>query len=323
MKTQNYDAALRLADETQKANPGLAGSYLVRAEALMSKGQLKEAEAALQSALEREPTSVAALTTLVNLYGKENRADQALRRIAPLIQKFPQSGPLYYLQGLAYSYSKNFAQAETSLRKAIQLQPQNLDAYTLLAQLDYVQGSKEKAKQDLEAAVDAHLGWLPEYMLGNILDQEGNWQQAEKLYEAAHQLNPSSPDASTNLARLYLDHGGNVNMAMSLVQAAKRQAPDSPQVSDTLGWAYYKMGVYDAAVAELQQCVSKAPTSAACQYHLGMGYVATAQRDLAKQALEKTLSIDPKSSYAPSARENLDKISKSPLLLRQVGPPTA
>lgn len=322
LKSRNYADAMRLADETTKTNPSLAGSYLIRAEALMNQGKLKEAEVPLQLALEREPTSVAALTTLVNLYGKENRANQALQKVASLIQQFPQSGALYYLQGVAYSYAKQFAQSQASLRKAIQLQPKNLDAYTLLAQLDLALGSEEKSKQDLQAAVDQHLGWLPEYMLGNLLDQEGNWQPAEKLYEQAHQLNPSSPDASTNLARLYLDHGGNVNIAMSLVQAAKRQAPDSPEVSDTLGWADYKMGVYDAAVAELQRCVAKAPSNAACQYHLGLSYMATAQRDQAKQALEKTLSLDPQSPYASGARAKLAKIAESPLLLPQVGPPT-
>ena len=93
---------------------------------------------------------------------------------------------------------------------------------------------------------------------------------------------------------------------------AKQKMPDSLHAADTLGWAYYKLGAHDSAIAQLKECVQKAPNNPVFQYHLGMAFTAAGHRESAAQALQKALKNDPNFQFAASARVTLDKISKGP-----------
>ena len=91
------------------------------------------------------------------------------------------------------------------------------------------------------------------------------------MCEKAHDVDPASGLVAAALAHLYLEHGGDVNVAVSLAQMAKQRMPDSLATADTLGWAYYKLGSFEPAIAQLEEAVRKAPANPLYRYHLGMG----------------------------------------------------
>jgi len=99
-------------------------------------------------------------------------------------------------------------------------------------------------------------------------------------------------------------------LALSLAQKAKQKMPDAPQVADTLGWAYYKLGSPDSAVAQLREAVQKAPKSPVYHYHLGMAYVAAGQPDSARQSLSRALAQDTDFAGAAKARAALVELAK-------------
>ena len=105
-----------------------------------------------------------------------------------------------------------------------------------------------------------------------------------------------------------------MNVALSLAQQAKRRMPNSPVTADALGWAYYKLGALELAIAQLEESVQKSPKNPIFQYHLGMAYLAKGHRDSAEEALQKALSNDPNFPYAASARATIGKITKAPSL---------
>jgi tetratricopeptide (TPR) repeat protein len=114
---------------------------------------------------------------------------------------------------------------------------------------------------------------------------------------------------ANNLAYLYLEHGGDVNVALSLAQMVRQKMPNAPNAADTLGWAYYKLGAPESAVAQLRECAQKEPNKPIYQYHLGMAYMATRHFDLAERSLQKALQDDPNFSDASSARAALDSLA--------------
>jgi len=105
-----------------------------------------------------------------------------------------------------------------------------------------------------------------------------------------------------------------VNVALALAQMAKQKIPSSPVTADALGWAYYKLGAQDSAVAQLKECVQESPNNPVYQYHLGMAYIATGNRESGERALQKALRNDPNFPYAASARAILGKVTKGPAL---------
>ena len=113
---------------------------------------------------------------------------------------------------------------------------------------------------------------------------------------------------SAELAFLYLEHGGDVNRAVALAQVARQKMPDSPITADALGWAYYKLGSFDAALVQLKESSAKVPNNPTYNYHLGMAYIAARQFDPARRSLTAALRTDPHFPYAANARTALAQI---------------
>jgi tetratricopeptide (TPR) repeat protein len=311
LKNGNRDEALRLAEDARRSNPNLPSAYFASAQALMAKGDARQAEAALQDTLRRDPVSLPALATLLNLYSQQGRMQEGLQRIAGLVQQYPQNAGLHFLLALSYFGVKDLAKAETNVRQALALDPKTPDAYTLLANIHLARGAAEEAKADLRAAIAAHPRSLLNYMaLATQYEKEGNWEEAKKLCANAHEIDPVSPMVADELAFLYLEHGGDVNTAVSLAQIAKEKMPDSPVTADALGWAYYKLGSLSSAVVQLKESSDKAPNNPVYHYHLGMAYMASRQLDLARQSLRAALRTDPQFPYAANAKAALEQISK-------------
>jgi tetratricopeptide (TPR) repeat protein len=310
-KKGNQDEALHLAENARRANPNLSSAYLASAEALMAKGDVRQAETALQDTLQRSPASLPALATLLKLYSVQGRMKEGLQRITSLVQQYPQNAGLSLLQGLAYFDLKELEKSEASVRRALVLDPKTPDAYTLLANINFARGAVEEAKSNLRAAIAAHPRSLLNYMtLATQYEKEGNWEEAKRLCEKAHEIDATSPLVAAELAFLYLEHGGDVNTAVSLAQIAKQKLPDSPITADALGWAYFKLGSLGSAVAQLKESSEKVPGNPIYHYHLGMAYMASRRFDLAGQSLRAALRADPNFPYAANARSALEQIPK-------------
>ena len=74
----NYDKALQLAGDALRAHPELLSAHLIRAKALLAKGDKKEGETELQAALDRDPVSLPALTMLANLRIAEKKIPRSI-----------------------------------------------------------------------------------------------------------------------------------------------------------------------------------------------------------------------------------------------------
>ena len=183
--------------------------------------------------------------------------------------------------------------------------------HTLLANIAFAKGSTELAKAELRSAIAANPHNIVNYMaLCAQYEREGNWEQAKKVCEQAHEVDSTAPTVADELAFLYLEHGGDVNLALGLAQQAKQRLPNSPVTSDALGWAYYRLGSPESAIAQLKDSVQKVPNNPVFQYHLGMAYLASGHRDSAQKSLQAALKDNPNFLYAASARASLDKILK-------------
>ena len=123
-------------------------------------------------------------------------------------------------------------------------------------------------------------------ILEGIAEDEGNWEEAKRLAEKAWDLAPGSPVAANQLAYLYLEHAGDPQKALAMAQVAKKKMSSSPNVSDTLGWAYFKNGRANEAIAQFRECIAAAPANANCHYHLGLAYLQAGNKAAAAQSLQ-------------------------------------
>ncbi|MFI5386818.1 MAG: tetratricopeptide repeat protein [Fimbriimonadales bacterium] len=248
---------------------------------------------------------------LLDRDARRGRAQEAVQQISGLTRRYPQSAGLWFLLGVGYLDLKDLEKSEADIRRALALDAKTPGAYTVLAEINFAKGSADKAELNLRAAIKANPRSIVNYVaLESLYESENHWDEAMRLSERAHQIDPDSPIVANQLAYLYLEHGGDVNDAVTLARMAKQKMPDSPQAADTLGWAYYKSGAPESAVLPLRESARKVPNNATYQYHLGMAYMAGGHLDSAERCLRQALEDDPKFPDATLARVALGKISK-------------
>ena len=81
-----------------------------------------------------------ALATMVKLYGGKVEAARPSPELETLVQAHPTNAGLHFLLAIAYYDAKDLDRSETSLKKAMELDPKLPDAYALLANIDSWRG---------------------------------------------------------------------------------------------------------------------------------------------------------------------------------------
>lgn len=137
------------------------------------------------------------------------------------------------------------------------------------------------------------------------LYQTGAYDQAKTAYELLNEAQPSNVGTLNNLAYLLVENLNQVEQGLSLAEEAARLAPDNAQVLDTLGWAQFKAGQVDKAIATLQRSL-RAEELAPNQYHLGVALKKAGDRAGALQALSRAKALA-EQTKDESLRDQADK----------------
>ena len=305
---KEYREALGTFDSLVKLRPDSPIAIERLGSAYAASGDLAKAEVQLESALRINPAHMDALSALTNLYLQQKRSDKAVQRLTQSAQQLNQAG-VYELLGKVYVREKNYAKAEDSFRKALSLDPDDVNAYSSLGELYLIQKASPKAIEEYEnvlkvdpRSVSAHT------MLGLIHDMRAESAKAEQHYREALKINPQSPVAATNLAWIIMDSGGNLDDALRLAQTANDKLPNKATILDTMGWIYYKKGAFASAVDLLKVAVSKAPSEPAYHYHLGMAYFRADNREAARAALDQALKLNPSFPGSDEAKRTLKSL---------------
>jgi tetratricopeptide (TPR) repeat protein len=201
---------------------------------------------------------------------------------------------------------KNIKEAEAQFKKAQQTDHNYLPPYYALARLYLGDQREGQAINHLKTALKQNPGQSsPHMLMGMIYESKDDLDLAEKHYRAALEIDADFAPASNNLAYLLAGQGRELNKALDLALRAKRSNPDDPAISDTLGLVYYKKGLYDYAIGELNTAVHKLPDSAVIRYHLGMAYLKKGNAEKSRRELEKALNLNDSFEGAEEARKAL------------------
>jgi len=279
--------------------------------ALARKKDYKSAEDEFEAALGFDPSYAPALVDLLRLYATEKHPDKMLPRVELQIKRSPEQSRFYEVLADLQLANKKFDDAEQSYATAVKLNGNSAAALLGLAQTHAAQGRTSDAINDAHKLLEIHPDYLVAYVeLGQLLEQTGDFQQAEQTYQHALERNDDYVPALNNLAWLYSEHGGNLDMALGLSQKAKAKYPNDPAISDTLAWIEYRKGMYDSAASSLKEVIDHLPQNALYQYHYGMTLSKLARNADARKALERAIELDVPNPQAQEARDTLAKLSR-------------
>ena len=223
----DLDRATSLTSALVAAAPNVAA---VQAQAGMvagAKGDKAGAQAAFEKALSLDDRLVEPLTGLVLLDLQAKSPERARARIEQRLQRAPKDSAVLALAGRTWAATGDTAKGEEFLRRAIDADPSNLEAYSQLGALYYSQKKLDQALAEfdkLAARQPSAVG--PPTMAALILQAQGKDEEARKRYERIVEKDPHAAVASNNLAWMYASRGEQLDRALQLAQAAKAALPE-------------------------------------------------------------------------------------------------
>ncbi|HSN74021.1 MAG TPA: tetratricopeptide repeat protein [Anaerolineae bacterium] len=296
-----FDEALQAAEAGEVLRPDVPAFALQIGDILRAAGRSDEALAAYTRAASFG-ASTAPLTRQGDLYLRLGQPDQALQAYEQALALAP--GDADALLGLAQAYAlrgggvdqADFANAETRLRRAAQLAPDNVNVPLALGDLYTAYGRHDDAADQYRQALTAQPdNVLAQGRLANALLAAGQLEAAlqEQLKLAA--LRPGDRGPLLGLAITYRAMGRSED-AEATYRQLLQETPNDPVVLVALGDLNIEQGRIDEAVTFYQQALSHSSdplSSAQAADQLGKAYLRLGQVDQAQAIAEDLLREQP------------------------------
>ncbi|HYC05135.1 MAG TPA: tetratricopeptide repeat protein [Azospirillaceae bacterium] len=205
-------------------------------------------------------------------------------------------------------------QRETEAAKLLEAmaaeRPERTDA---LIRLGDMRRAAEKNEQALAAYDKALLrvkspgpkDWPLFYARAMALDGLGRWPQAEADLLKALELSPDQPQLLNYLGYSWVDRNLNLEKGTELIRRAAELRPDDGYIVDSLGWALFRAGDIDGAIATLERAVQLKPMDPAINDHLGDAYWAAGRHKEARFQWSRAFQNDPKGELRTALEEKL------------------
>lgn len=251
--------------------------------AFTQQGRLDKAIAEYQSVLKADPNDLSVLNTLGDLYARTGNRTEA-------INQYMRLGDAYRKDGVA-------AKATAVYKKVIKLDPHNLQAQTLCADLYAQQGLVGEAKQQL-------------LLIAEQCSRSGDTQEALAVYQKVVTLDPGNVAAATKLSEMLVRQGMGQDAYAQLARSAeqclatgqgaeaqkifRRMLQINPNAFEAhlgLGRLLAKAGSAEG-LQELRAAAGLAPDDAAQWAALGDGFRGARDTKRALEAYTKALRLD-------------------------------
>jgi len=270
---------------------------LVLGEASQSPAALAQKEVALGQAKGEIPTLL-----------QSGDFDGALAKIDQSLATTPGDAQLNYLKGYTLFRQQKYAEAETPLRRALEIDSTQPGAHMILggvlSALDRKPDALPELQTELGTASDPTLQQNLRLTIGRLQKELGRTPDAIATYEAVLEADPASAEAVAQLMDLYTASGDKAKRDALLARGEAAGTVDPAQLFN-LGAEAWNKKDFDGAYGYFQRASRADPKFAPAWKHLGYACVQLGRTDEAVTALQTYLNL---AADAPDAAEVRDMI---------------
>ena len=210
---------------------------------------LQEAFAALSRTVELDKTNRDAQLKLGELYLLGNEPAKARERADIVLVSAPQNTDGLILKGRSLINEKHYAEGMAELKKAIELDPKNMQTYIELAQTQVFAKDTAAAEETLKTALMIEPRSTDILIaLGDFHVTTGQPDKAEIIYKQALDVAPQQEEIYLKLANFYQRYGKWMEVEAALQKlAALKPQDEKPHI--LLGDFFTSLGQRDKALA--------------------------------------------------------------------------
>jgi tetratricopeptide (TPR) repeat protein len=141
--------------------------------------------------------------------------------------------------------------------------------------------------------------------LAILLQISGRSAESAQLYVRILELEPDNVIAINNLAWIICEVQGKPQEALDLAQRGLKIAPNYYDLIDTRGVIFYRLGQFDKAVHDFNECIrlypGVTPSSIGTRFYLARSMAGLGQKDKAIQYLNEALELNNKNGGLSAA----------------------
>ncbi|MFI5117265.1 MAG: tetratricopeptide repeat protein [Terriglobales bacterium] len=190
---EQYEQIVKLDPKSIEDHLLLGRLYRLNNELLKSEGEFK-------AAVNMQPDSEEAVTTLAYLYNEEGDSGHALQ-VLSAIPESARTAKLYSALGFTYEQQKDYKKAIDTYRRSTELDHDNLDSVRGLAQNLMNDGQTDAALEQYKVIADADPSDAQTYMrIAEINRRDGKFDQALEALKKATAVVPDSLEVQYNIA---------------------------------------------------------------------------------------------------------------------------
>ena len=299
MGQKKFTDSRAVLDQMLKTNPSSAETVFELAVVDLAEKKYDAAEKDFRRAYELNPSTPRALMGIAETYIAQDKPDKAVQLLQSEVAKTPTRMDFHLALGDVELRAGSYDAAISEYQKVLGNFPSGPGRGSLYVKI----GEAHRLKGDLAGAISAFQEarkTRPDdvsvlTLLAIALNTSERWGEARQVYEAILKLNPDNGVVLNNLAFGLAEHNQDLDQALTFAQQAKRILPSLPEVSDTLAWIYLKKNLPDEALTILQDLVKKDPGRSVFHYHLGMAMAQKGDRSDARQEAQKAFALNPSS----------------------------
>jgi tetratricopeptide (TPR) repeat protein len=232
---------------------------------------------------------------------------ELLGQLKALSEFIPLAAEEYLSQGNALFWKDRYKEAITAYDKALQLQPDNAQAWyqkgSSLRHIKRYAEALESFNRALEIEPDNYLIWIEH---GAVLDRWDRLEEALKSYGRAIEIAPENSYSSLAWYNrgVTLDKLGRVEEAFKSHERAVEIKPNNHKAWDKRGCILIKLNRYEEAVLSFDRTLEISLDKANPWYNQSCYFALHDELDKTLEYLKKAIELDPK--YKELAKTDTD-----------------
>ncbi|MHB8089402.1 MAG: tetratricopeptide repeat protein, partial [Anaerolineaceae bacterium] len=235
MLNGNLDKALDMARTAVTQNKKDANAILFLAKVLHERGEKQQALAALEMTNQCDNVTVQTMVEHVNLVKEINGGAYAKELISSFSEKYPENVDLMKMLASAQEENGDTADAEMTVKRALQVEPDEPDLHLFLGKISVETGQLDQAIHHLSQGIAQKAASTDGYlMLSKVYEQQREFTKALDALKQAMDAAPNDTRSYLAAANLYRN-SKNYNAAEKVLQKAVEIDPQDVTIRRQLG----------------------------------------------------------------------------------------
>lgn len=231
---------------------------------------------------------------LGGLYFDNRRYEDAETIMREAIDLFPNDFAVNLILGLSLAQQNKALESKDYLKKAVELNPSDvnsLSAYGFaLSQLKENEEAVEYLKRALRMDPN-NVNILGQ--LGLIYNNLEMMAESDSLYELALQIDPQNALINNNYAYSLSERDLELDRALEMIEIAMAADSSNSSYLDTYGWIFFKLGNYDKAYFYIKKAIDMGgDENAILLEHLGDVLFMQGKKEEALDLWKRALELD-------------------------------